>query len=130
MTEPVVCHASFVSVRETATPLSRAVGVPIDGVLGNDVLLRSPFKLNYSKQIMSLGPLSQLGDLGTPVQMKKVHDQFFVPITLVSLRRELLVDTGTNSTNLSWSTWEQLSKMWKPKSVVRELSALRVQQHC
>ena len=100
------------------TPISRAVGVPIDGVLGNDVLLRSPFKLNYSKQIMSLGPLSQLGDLGTPVQMKKVHDQFFVPITLVSLRRELLVDTGTNSTNLSWSTWEQLSKMWKPKSVV------------
>ncbi len=100
------------------TPLSRAAGVPVDGVLGNDVLLRSPFKVSYSKQTMTLGPLSQLGDLGTPIQMKRTRDQFFLPITLVSLPRELLVDTGTNSTNLSWSTWEQLSKIWKPKSVI------------
>lgn len=100
------------------TPLSRATGVPVDGVLGNDVLLSSPFKLNYSKQTMTLGPLSQLGDLGTPIEMRRMRDQFFVPITLISLRQEVLVDTGTNSTNLSWSTWEQLSKMWKPKSVI------------
>jgi predicted aspartyl protease len=100
------------------TPLSRAAGVPIDGVLGNDVLRRSPFKLNYSKQTMTLGPLLQLGALGVPVRLKRVRDQLFVPVTLVSLRRELLVDTGTNSTNLSWGTWQQLSKMWKPKSVI------------
>ena len=100
------------------TPLSRAAGVHIDGVLGNDILRSSPFKLNYSQQSMTFGPLLQLGDLGTPIQLNKVGAQFFVPITLVSSHRELLVDTGTNSTNLSWSTWEQLSQVWTPKSVI------------
>jgi hypothetical protein len=36
----------------------------------------------------------------------------------MSLPAELLLDTGTNSTNLSWGTWQQLSQRWTPASIV------------
>jgi hypothetical protein len=36
----------------------------------------------------------------------------------MSLPAELLLDTGTNSTNLSWETWQQLSERWTPASIV------------
>ena len=98
--------------------VSRAVGVSVDGVLGNDVLRTVTFKLSYSKQSATFGVLSQFGNLGTPIKLREDGNQFFVPITLFSVARELLLDTGTNSTNLSWETWEQLSKIWTPKSVI------------
>jgi hypothetical protein len=31
---------------------------------------------------------------------------------------ELVLDTGANSTNLSWKTWEDLTHVWTPKEVV------------
>src|SRR2546426_10029080 len=83
--------------------VSRAVGVSVDGVLGNDVLRTVTFKLSYSKQSATFGLLSQLGNLGTPVKLREGGNQFFVPITFLSVGRELLLDTGTNSTNLSWN---------------------------
>src|SRR5260370_32270492 len=36
----------------------------------------------------------------------------------MGLPDELLLDTGTNSTNLSWKTWQQLSERWTPASIV------------
>jgi predicted aspartyl protease len=104
-------------------PVSRAVGDAIDGVLGNDVLRTLTFRLNYSKQSATFGLLSQLGNLGTPVKLREDGNQFFVPITLHSLARELLLDTGTNSTNLAWQTWEQLSKIWTPRSVIEGIGS-------
>jgi hypothetical protein len=77
--------------------VSRAVGVAVDGVLGNDVLRTVTFRLSYSKQSATFGLLSQLGNLGTPVKLREDANQFFVPITLLSVTRELLLDTGTNS---------------------------------
>ncbi len=103
-------------------PVSRAIGVAIDGVLGNDVLRTVTFALNYSKQTATFGPLSQLGNLGTPITLREAGNQFFVPVTLLSVARELLLDSGTNSTNLSWDTWEQLSKVWTPKSVIEGIA--------
>ncbi len=98
--------------------VSRAGGVAIDGVLGNDVLRTVTFKLSYSKQSATFGLLSQLDNWGTPIKLREAGNQFFVPISLLSVARELLLDTGANSTNLSWETWEQLSKIWTPKSVI------------
>jgi len=36
----------------------------------------------------------------------------------MSLPTELLLDTGTNLTNLSWGTWQQLSQRWTPASII------------
>ncbi len=97
---------------------SRALGVNVDGVLGNDILGELSFKLNYSKRELVLGPQSRLGSLAAPIDLRRSGDQFFVPVQMMSLPGELLLDTGTNSTNLSWETWQQLSQRWTPASII------------
>ena len=98
--------------------LARTTGVSVDGVLGNDVLKDITFKISFSQQIAQFGPAAKLGGLSTPIKLAENHDQFFVPTTLMTVRRNLLLDTGTNSTNLSSETWKELFKVWIPKSVI------------
>lgn len=97
---------------------SRALGIKVDGILGNDILGELSFKLNYSEQELVLAPLPTLGSLAAPVQLRRSGNQFFVPIHAMSIPTELLLDTGTNSTNLSWGTWQQLSQRWTPASII------------
>ena len=35
---------------------------------------------------------------------------------------QLVLDTGTNSTNLSWKTWEKLARVWTPKQIVEGIA--------
>jgi hypothetical protein len=97
---------------------SLALGARVDGILGNDILGELTFKLNYSKQELVLAPLSQLGSLAAPVQLRRSGNQFFVPVQAMSLPTELLLDNSTNLTNLSWGTWQQLSQRWTPASII------------
>jgi hypothetical protein len=99
-------------------PLSKALGTPVDGVLGLDVLQDISFQLNYSKQTLVIGPLAKLGTLGTAVTLRRSTGQFLVNTDLISVPTELVLDTGTNSTNLSSATWNLLTKKWTPRLVV------------
>ena len=108
---------TLLTVVSTEAP-SRALGTRVDGILGNDILGELSFKLNYSKQKLVLAPLPQLGSLTAPVQLRRSGNQFFIPVQTMSLPTELLLDTGTNSTNLSWRTWQQLSQRWTPASII------------
>jgi len=107
----------LLTVVNTEAP-SRALGTKVDGILGNDILGELTFKLNYSQQELVLAPLPQLGSLAAPVQLRRSGNQFFVPVQAMSLPTELLLDTGTNLTNLSWGTWQQLSQRWTPASII------------
>lgn len=107
----------LLTVVSTEAP-SRALGTKVDGILGNDILGELSFRLNYSEQELVLAPLPQLGNLDAPVQLRRSGNQFFVPVQTMSLHNELLLDTGTNSTNLSWGTWQQLSQRWTPASII------------
>ncbi len=98
------------------TQLSRGLGHPIEGVLGNDVLGRLVFTVNYSKQKLVVDP--KRGRWGSAINLRRSGDEYFIPLTLVSQRVELLLDSGTNSTNLSWNTWQSVSQSWKPVSIV------------
>ena len=98
--------------------VSRALGETVDGVLGNDILQEFTFKLNYSKQLLVLGPLHRLGNLGRQVRLRRSGNDFFIPLQLMSVPVELLVDTGTNSTNLAWGTWQRLTHAWTPPAIV------------
>ena len=112
-----IFEGPLLTVVSTEAP-SRALGTKVDGILGNDVLGQLSFKLNYSEQDLVLAPLPQPGNLAAPVQLRRSGNQFFVPVQAMSLPIELLLDTGTNSTNLSWGTWQQLSQQWTPPSIV------------
>lgn len=98
-------------------PLGQALGHEIDGVLGNDVLQRFPFTLSYSSQILIVNP-AKAEQWGSPIDLRRSGDEYFLPLKILSQPSELLLDSGTNSTNLSWSTWQKLSQEWKPPRVV------------
>ncbi len=99
-------------------PLSKALGTAVDGVLGLEILQDISFKLNYSQQTLVVGPLMKLGKLGAPVTLRRSNGQFLVNTDLISVPTELVLDTGTNSTDLASETWNLLTKKWTPKQVV------------
>jgi predicted aspartyl protease len=99
-------------------PLSKALGTAVDGVLGVDILKNVSFKLNYSQQTLLVGPLAKLGKLGAPITLQRSKGQFLVNTDLLSAPTELVLDTGTNSTNLSSETWDLVTKKWTPLQVV------------
>ena len=103
-------------------PLSKALGTGVDGVLGNDILEQFTFKLNYSRQTLLVGPLPKLGTLGRSTVLRRFRGQFLISIALVSVPTELVLDTGANSTNLSWTTWERLTRVWTPKEIVEGIA--------
>ncbi|HSS98692.1 MAG TPA: PDZ domain-containing protein, partial [Terriglobales bacterium] len=97
---------------------SAALGVSVDGVIGTDILLASPFQINYSKQELMFGPLSSFNKPGKEIKLIRSEDDFFVPLQIHSVPINLLLDSGSNSTNLSWGTWQKLLQVWQPNSVV------------
>ena len=100
-------------------PLSQALGANVDGVLGNDVLQALTLKVSYSRQQIFVGPLQSLGPLGKPETLLRSGNQFLIAATFMSVPGHFVLDTGTNSTNLSWKTWEHLSQTWTPAQVVQ-----------
>jgi hypothetical protein len=122
--EPVrisIGKLSFDNVPLTVVSLeavSRALGVAVDGVIGNDILQGFTFELNYSRRELVLDPFREIGGSGFPVALRRSANQFFVPIQVSSLPVDLLLDTGTNSTNLSWNTWRRLSSVWTPTTII------------
>ncbi len=102
----------------TLAPLSQALGTTVDGVLGNDILQDLTFKLSYSKQQLLVGPLPSLGSLGQSVELRRSDGQFLVPVSFVSTPGTFVFDTGTNSTNLGWETWELVTRTWTPREII------------
>jgi PDZ domain/Aspartyl protease len=106
----------------TLAPVSKALGTAVDGVLGSDILQQLTFKLCYSKKTLLIGPLTKLGTLGELTPVRHLENQFFVSVILISMPAQLVLDTGTNSTNLSWKTWENLARVWTPKQIVEGIA--------
>ena len=106
----------------TLAPVSKALGTSVDGVLGSDILQQLTFKLCYSKKTLLIGSLSKLGTLGKPTPLRHSENQFFVSVTVISVPTQLVLDSGTNSTNLSWKTWEKLARVWTPKQIVEGIA--------
>ncbi len=99
--------------------VSAALGGPVDGVLGNDVLQTFAFRLNYSRKELTLIAGPHVGRLGgRTIDLHRRGNEFYVPMLVASVPVELLLDSGTNSTSLSWSTWESVSHVWQPNSVI------------
>jgi predicted aspartyl protease len=109
-------HVSLTVV--SLVSISRALGVAVDGVLGNDVLQGFTFEVNYSKQELGIVPSGEIKDAGISITLRRSANEFFVPLQIASVPVELLLDTGTNSTNLSWKTWQKLTTAWTPTATI------------
>jgi hypothetical protein len=94
----------------------------VDGVLADASVLRDVIDLPADLDILTDDERKTvqrfLRYAKKAVQLRRSGNQFFVPVQAMSLPTELLLDTGTNLTNLSWGTWQQLSQRWTPASII------------
>jgi len=87
---------------------SGALGVHIDGVLGNDVLRDSMVTLDYSAESVTFGPISAIHH-GTLIKLHRVGNRYFVSLNSNGVSLPFLLDTGTNFSALSSSGWSRLN---------------------
>ena len=100
------------------THVSAAVGVHVDGIVGSDILQTALWHLNYSRQELTIGSSEPIERLGRVVELRRDGDEYYVPLKIVSVPVELLLDSGTNLTNLSPETWHRVSQVWQPPAVI------------
>jgi len=103
-------------------PISASVGTPVDGVLGADILEKFTFKVNYSRAVLLVGPLDTLEPPGKTIPLRRTSGQFLIKATLISVPGEYVLDTGTNSTNVSWKIWQELGRTWTPTNIVEGIA--------
>jgi predicted aspartyl protease len=98
--------------------LSQGTGVPIDGVLGSDVLRHFTVRIDFFAGSARFGTYSTMPLLGTAVTLQLVHDLYFVALTAQGTPISMLLDTGTNASVVSSQAWEMVTTHWHPHSMV------------
>jgi predicted aspartyl protease len=101
--------------------LTNTAGVEVDGVLGIDVLSQFSFTLEYERKKMTIWAS---GVVPSSVQTVRVpitpgDGGYLVPVSLNgNVDLQLLLDTGSNMTQLPSSVWQKLTTNWQPRKVL------------
>jgi Aspartyl protease/PDZ domain len=91
------------------TKLAKAIGTPINGIVGADILSGFVVRLNYSDGTVLLNdPLN--GTLGEKIKLIKIGNLYFVPIMVGGKSLNFLLDTGTNLSAMSSSALSRLEE--------------------
>jgi predicted aspartyl protease len=88
---------------------SAALGVPIDGVLGNDFLRNFTVTLDYYAGSARFDHIS-VSHHGVRINLSRVENRYFVHLNFDGVALSFLLDTGTNFSALSQSGWAKLSQ--------------------
>jgi predicted aspartyl protease len=88
---------------------SRALGVHIDGVLGNDYLRKFTVTLDYSAGSVTFDHTS-VSHRSVPIILGRVGNRYFVHLNFDGVLLSFLLDTGTNFSALSQSGWARLNQ--------------------
>ena len=108
--------------------ITKSLGVSVDGVLGLDVLKKFAFTLNYSKQLLTLESPKRAKVPANALSVRVERGGCLVPISLNGRTgSELLLDTGTNMTQLPAPVWHALLTSWKPGKFVSGLTSSGLQ---
>jgi predicted aspartyl protease len=107
--------------------MSRALSVSLAGILGADVLTTTYVKLIYSSGVAQV--VTNIDDVGKPVKLKKMQDGFFVPVRIGPSEFDLLLDSGTNSTAISNSAWQELPFSRTPNSLIEGIRSADSDHH-
>jgi len=90
-------------------PSSGALGVHIDGILGNDILGKFTVTLDYSAGSVTFGPISAIHH-GVPIKLRRIGDRYFANLRSGGVPLTFLLDTGTNFSSLSQQGWSRLNQ--------------------
>jgi hypothetical protein len=88
---------------------SGALGVHIDGILGNDILGKFAVTLDYSAGSVTFGPISAMHH-GVPIKLRRIGDRYFADLKSGGVPLTFLLDTGTNFSSLSQAGWSRLNQ--------------------
>jgi len=103
-------HANSIEMMtDDLSASSDALGVTIDGVLGDDILRDFAATLDYSAGSVTFGPISAMHH-GVPVKLYKIGNLYLVHLSSDGVSLAFLLDTGTNFSVLSSSGWSKLNQ--------------------
>lgn len=88
---------------------SDALGVHIDGVLGDDILRDFVATLDYSAGSVTFDPISARHH-GVRIKLRNIGNRYFVDLSSDGVSLTFLLDTGTNFSVLSSSGWSKLNQ--------------------
>jgi hypothetical protein len=98
--------------------MSRGVGVPIDGVLGDDLLKYFTVRIEFSSGSVLFAMDGSIPLRGTAIPLQAVRDLYFVPSIVHGTLTSLLLDTGTNASIVSAGAWERITAHWHPQAMI------------
>jgi predicted aspartyl protease len=99
--------------------VSSALGENIDGVMGINLLCKFAIRLDYSTGTARFDTVTERQSAGTPIKLETINDLYFAPVLVQGKEMHLSLDTGSNSSSLSWSTWLSLTSAAHPKSFIQ-----------
>jgi predicted aspartyl protease len=96
---------------------SGALGVHIDGVLGNDFLCKFTVTLDYSAGSVTFNHIPVLHH-GVPIKLHRIGNLYFVHLNSDGVSLIFLLDTGTNFSALSNSGWSRQNESKRALPVI------------
>ena len=101
------------------SPMSSASEHTFDGILGTDMLKLLPLRLNFSDDLAEPLTLSEAPLGSVAVELHEVDGLFYCATIVQGVSVHLLLDTGTNLSDISSAAWNRVTAVWKPRSVIR-----------
>ncbi len=99
--------------------MSAALGLRLDGILGTDILKLLPLQLDFSEDLAQPLPQPQVSSVSAIVDLREADGLFYCVTVIQGVPVRLLLDTGTNLSNISSTAWKRVTAEWEPRSVVR-----------
>ncbi len=101
--------------------LSEAMDSKVDGILGLDVLSQVRFSIDYAAKKLTLGVTPDTMDkaTGSAIALRRSKEGYLVPVRLNnSFEHFILLDTGSNITQLPEHVWTRLLQGWSPSKTL------------
>jgi hypothetical protein len=99
--------------------MSSASGFRLNGILGTDILKLLPLQLDFSEDMAQPLPLPEVSSVSAVVDLHEADGLFYCATVIQGVPVRLLLDTGTNLSNISSTAWKRVTAAWEPQSVVR-----------
>ncbi len=105
--------------------LTASLESEVDGVLGIDVLSHFAFTVDYTRRELVIWKFKIPERFRkSRVPLRKDKGGYSVPIRLNgTVDANLLLDTGTNMTQLPSNVWQPLLKAWKPQKLLKGINS-------
>ena len=97
---------------------SLAVGVPVDGIFGIDLLRRFIVRIDFPSGSAKLVANSAMPPGEICVRLHHIENRYFVPLKVQGTSVNLLLDTGSNASSVSSQSWSNITKYWQAQSMV------------